>query len=562
MQRRKKKEEILIRTRWRAVIWALGCGLWVLEPALGASLAVNSANSYYVNQANWGSNGLPAQPTAEWRFADGLGYDTSGGVFVNHGSLSLPTGLAILNAPSFAESPLAPHQSALQFNGSTNRLGIDDATVLDCNSEALSIFVIVRAAVAGATNLTIVGKGCEDAVGGAGYSVRLTSSSAVFVASDGTGSPPGTTPSVTSSIAALSGQWIGVGVCFRPATACSLYVNGAYAARNNAGMPALGSLSNSYKVAVGAQYGGARAFTSSIGLVMIWDGVAVTASQMDSLYRALMPNGSSAEPFPSIQSAVRQATAGDVISVASGDYRETVEVTKALTITGIPGQSGMRPTLLGSGLPSAAGVIGLQIGAKVDLGFLDVRGYSAGIGLLADSTSDGSLMHHLTLDSCLTGAKFYGRCDNDTLVNCTIDGAGLAGGFGVRTVESTESGLASLVWLNSIVYDAATGLEVDPEKFSVTADYNGLYGGTTLYSGISAGAHDVQLDPNFRGVGQNDYSLRWGSRMVNQGVLVHSGVYPFNAVQIYPDIGAWELPVGTGRGYEYSWARGAWGERR
>jgi len=520
-----------------------------------ATKHTDAAASYAISSTSWGANGLPARPDAEWRFGGGLAYDTSGGVFINYGQASLATGLTISNGPGLAEGILAPHQSALSFNRATNRLLISNSAVLDCAAESYSVVAVVRAPgspLAGQS--TIASKKETNGVSYPGWEFYFFGSNLLVLMSDGS-----TEPVALTDVSAHFGRWIVAGFSYSQAGVCSLFVNGTYANRLSSG--GFGSLANAKRFNVGTTDNGANPFGETIALLEVWDGTALSAAQMAAVAAALLPEGGSGEPYPSIQSAVQQASSGDTILIAVGSYRETVTVDKSLDYLGSIIRAGSRPTLLGAGLPSSAGTTGLRLQAKSEIGFLNVRGYSSLAGIWADSTSDGSLLHHLTVDSCLEGVRFYGRCDGDSLLNCTIDGASLAGSYGVRTVASSEGGSSPLVWLNNIIYRTGTGLAVDSVKFAVAADYNALFGGTTAYTGISAGSHDLALDPLFLGDKVNDYRLRIGSKLYNRGLLIHSGAPPFDPNQWNPDLGAIESPAGLHPAQVRAWGRSAWGRR-
>jgi len=545
--------------RWASIFGLSLFAALILGPERGfcATICADASRSYYIAASRWGSGGLPVRPDAEWRFGGGLGYDTSGGVFVNYGSANLTTGLSIHNAPALEEGPLAPHQSALTFNRTTNRLLIDAAAPLDCNGEDYTLLAVVRAPDASlGTSDAIASKKEALGAGYPGWAVRFTGAYWYLYLADGS-----TEQNNYASVASLYGDWISIAFSFYHGSYCSLYTNGAYSGRIS--LATLGSLTTGAKLNVGSLGGGGSLFGETIALLQIWDGTALTAAHIAAVQSAQTLSGSAAEPFSSIQAACRCADSGDSILVAPGVYRETIVLVKALdALLGDVSPNQARPMILGAGLPPSAGTIGVAAREKCEIGFLDVRGFSTGVGLLADSTSDEGLYHHLTIDSCLTGVKFYGTCDGDTLANITIDGAGLASGCGVITVASGEAGSAALVWANSIIYGCKTGLSVDAAKFSVEADYNVLYASTSAYSGISPGAHDLALDPNFVGLGANDYSLRCGSKVINQGMLLRNGQPPFESKQWKPDLGAWEFPTGVEPTKNHPWARAAWGGRR
>jgi hypothetical protein len=290
------------------------------------------------------------------------------------------------------------------------------------------------------------------------------------------------------------------------------------------------------KFTIGAENSGGSPtsfFNSDMAWVGIWNGTALIESQRDALYTALMPGGSVASPFPSLQSAVYQAAAGDTILIQPGRYQETVTIAKAFDYVGAATATfGSIPEFFGTNLPTAAGTVGLTNSADNEIGFLDVRGYAAQ-GVLASSTSHGSLFHHLVVDSCLNGVDFDGAASGDSLINCVIDGASLTSATGFR---ATTSSAVTVVVENCIFVNTTTALTKATLQ-TLTEKNNDFYGNTTNYAS-ALNATDLLFPPRFFGL--NDYRVNRASRVLNKGLLIHSGVSPFNYLQGAPDMGVWE----------------------
>ena len=299
----------------------------------------------------------------------------------------------------------------------------------------------------------------------------------------------------------------------------------------------------------------------------VWIGTALAKSQVDSLY-TYRPTGTAAKPYPSIQSAIRQSAnlGRTTISVAKGIYKETVQVTNdSLDILGANSAYGFRPTLYGGDLSEASaiiaastnlGVLGIYYGitpatnGRVSLSNLDIRGYSTAQGIYVDSLADGGRFDHLVLDSCLTGIRFQSDADNDSIFNCTIDGASLASSFGIRAVLTNDFPDGS-VWINNVIVNCASGLR--RTQGTLTANYNVLYGNTANYDSIRASdmgvtvlttifnncANDLLVDPKFKNFAGDDY------RPMNVA-LSKSGLSWWNARSLTPDRGALELILGGG----------------
>lgn len=500
------------------------------DPTYAATVYVDASVNRHFDV--WSVGGLPAQPSAEWRLAssDGIDYDTLGSTgYRNYGSTSLTTSLTDGNRPSLTEGLLQPHQGALAFNGSTNYLFIDDATALDPSNQSYSIAAWVRHPT-GAGSDQIVSKN-QAAGDWPGF----------FFSTDGNGLVNmQVTTTLANSMTATSvgsienSRWSFVCGVYRYQAllddTAECYIDGVM---DGQAVLSIGQTTNTGTFRIG-NYAAADYWEGEIAWVAIWDGTALTPTHIAALYSAMKPTGAVGLPYPTLQSAVYQASAGDTILVNPGRYQETVTIATAFDYIGaVASTFGDMPEFYGKDLPSAAGTVGFTVSADNEVGFVTFRGYTSAQGLLGTATSDGSLFHHLEFDSCLNAVDFDGMASGDSLVNCIIDGASLASATGFR---ATTSSAVTVVVENCIIVSTVTALTKAAAQ-TLTEDHNLFFGNGTNYASSLDGT-DLIGDPTFRG--GNDYRLLPFSPALNNGLVIHSAVTPFSYWQPGPERGVWE----------------------
>ena len=501
----------------------------------GATYYVDAAQVKYIT---WTGLWAYLQPSAEWRLADGVTYDKTAGIYDNYGSTILVAGLTDVNAPSLSEGILSAGQSGLYFDGVNDGLQDATATELDVTTGNFSIAIWARN---GTNNDDRIAKKRGANAGWILQYVDATNTIEIYIqdaAGDDAYCDVASTPGAWEYIVAT---WDGT------LKKADLYVNGSLNTATNTDA-LVGSITNTAAFTV-SQAG--QLFDGDIALVQFWTDRILSTTAVDSLYLAMLPTGSSALPYPNLQTAAYQGSAGDTILLAAGTYRETVSISKAFDYIGASDtRFGGWPVIHGRDIPAAGGTVGITISADNEIGFLEIRGYTAAQGLLATSTSDGSLFHHLVIDSCLNGVDFDGACSGDSLINCTIDGAGLAASTGFRATTSTA---ITVVMLNGIVANCETGI-TKAEAQTLTGNYNDVWNCTTPYSGTTAGANDLAVRPQFRG--GNDY--RPYNTWLRRGIEIHIAAGAFG--QTY--IGAWDV-ISNGRsgwtgGWTAGWERVTW----
>lgn len=546
--------------RWMALVASLAMVLQSV-PAKAATIYTEDGSSYYISA--WATGGLPVQPNVEWRFADGLDYDTLVTIFRNYGSSALPTGLTIVNPSALAEGFLDNDQTGLNFDGINNYLNDASATELAPAGNDFGVFMWVR--WTDVTSNVFASKWSET---DNQREWTLLSHSAfpgqvrVLLSNPGAG----TYKDYVTDLAYNDGKWHLIGFTWI-SDVLVVYVDGALPAVTQLSNGALLTLTTgTARMAVGCYLDAgtpSNLYAGEAAWFGYWEGAGTpTAAQVAQLNTSMRPTGTAAFPYPCLQAAAYEGAAGDTILVNAGTYQETVTIATAFDYVGATTTTfGNWPVLYGASLLAASGTTGLTVTAPIDsfggVGFLDVRGYYSGIGVLGSATSDGSIFHHLVVDSCLNGVDFDGACSGDTLVNVTIDGASLGSSTGFRT---TTSSAVTVVLHNTIIVNTVTGI-TKTAGHTLTGNYNNLFGNTTAYSGTTAGANDLAVAPRFRA--PNDYRPR--NVALKAGLAIHSQVAPFDRIFI----GAWWPEallnqggrVWGGRG-EMKWGRfGDWGGR-
>jgi hypothetical protein len=530
--------------------------MMIMMMVLNCPLSVVNAATGYVSSAMdhrsaiaWGTGGLPDTADVIWWLGDGVDYDTnSTGTFYNYGESDLAAGLSIVNAPGLTENISAPHNSACSFDGTNDMLQVNDAAALSPGAEDFGAFVWVRLPLGGAIDRLIFSNRLS---GSSEWFIAVNSGTAnftVWLSDDGSDDAAHTKKYATTGTY-QDGEWHLAGFTW-VSDVLTIYVDGDEVTVTMVADAAISSIYSSAtaKPTIGARSDGVGAFQGDIGWAAYWEGSHTpTGTEVTFLFDAMSPDGSSGDPYPSIQAAAYQQAAGDTILIETGTYRETVTISKAFDYIG--GQLGSRtggqmPELYGAALPSAAGTVGMTISAKTELGFLDVRGFTTAQGLLADGSSDGSLFHHLVIDSCLTAVNLNGACDNDSLVNCTLDGAGISSSTGVLK----DGAAGTVVVENCLVVNCAVGL--NKSTGTIGGGNNDFFANSADYSGMSALTGDMSFVPHFRG--GNDYRLMPGDRLNELGILIHSGLSGFSGFG-KPAAGAWDsrgmrlYPISRGR---------------
>lgn len=489
---------------------------------IGATRYIDDDAVYYIDWTDEDWSYL--QPSVEWRFADGIDWDTTGaGVYRNYGSMTLGTGLTDVNQPGLTEGIMSPDQAAVHFDGINDRLRVNDLDLLGFDESSFSVIAVIKYESPSYTPICC--KKQSETNTSAGWALWTYGNQILFYVADGT-------DAATASISTSKNAWYFVaGTWDWSQKKATLYINGSSDSDIDASVDAI---TNPYNFKIGLNGASSHYYSGDVALLQIWDSTVLSAAQIDSLYTSLTPTGTYSLPYPSFQSAVQQASTGDTLLMMPGRYRETVLIGKSVVVLSQDLNFGERAELHGSDLPAASGSTGLTIRGAAEVGYIDVRGYcnTVGYGIYADSTSDSSILHHITFDSCRNSIGFFGSAESDSVINCTIDAEGLENSAGIITIDSEETGTFSLVFINNIITRTDTGIIVTA-SFDVETGFNNLWDNCENYSGITPGAGSISLPPSFSGT--DNYQLLPWSRMRERGMNTR-----FNCLGRRVDIGSWE----------------------
>lgn len=120
----------------------------------------------------------------------------------------------------------------------------------------------------------------------------------------------------------------------------------------------------------------------------------------------------------------------------------------------------------------------------------DTGNNGSGAGLALWKCNDVEYVGNV-VENCYRGVTFGNPAEtanvirNNTFINCNV-------GFskvGITTI------LGNLVAKNNLLVNCATAFYFPGANPSITADFNNMYGSTTRYTGISAGANDTIINP-------------------------------------------------------------------
>ncbi len=464
---------------------------------------VSPAADYRINWSGGTWHGVP-EPAAEWYLADGLDWDTTAaGIYRNTGSDALTSGLSDGAQPGLAEGMQAGGQRALSFDGVNDYLTAGDDALFDFGTSDFMVEIWLRTTTT--ATLTswgrhIIGKHDQGVMNAWAVGINKDSASGklCFKASDATTY----LWTVESHAAVNDGRWHHV-VAARDysngATGIRLYLDGSL---DSAGTQITGSISNNFALVLGADHGGNQGqFCGEIGLARIYR-FTFTGSidaLVDSLYEA-RPDGSEAAPYPSAQGAVWQAAADDVLRLAPGYYLETLEIGQNLTLTAARTGFGFRPVFVGSGLPPAAGIVGLTADQGIAVSCCNFRGYAqtGGVGIEVIEAADPSLFEYITFDSCLVGITITGDADGDTVRCCDFLGWSMAGSKGVVLNDGLAADFYEVAVLGDLFHSIDIGLACGTWAMPACAD-NDFFEVGTAYIGCAPPGDDQWLPPRFRG---------------------------------------------------------------
>jgi len=151
----------------------------------------------------------------------------------------------------------------------------------------------------------------------------------------------------------------------------------------------------------------------------------------------------------------------------------------------------------------AASCIGMNMGLNNPLAFgCYVHGCTTGI----KSTGSGATIINNIVSACTTAislqtTSLLGFC----ISNNTLFGAETPAGTGID--GSTATAPARSIFLNNIIYGFVTGVNWQASTPENWWDYNDFFNNTTNRTNVTAGPHDVAIDPGFTSSAGGDFSI-------------------------------------------------------
>ena len=233
-------------------------------------------------------------------------------------------------------------------------------------------------------------------------------------------------------------------------------------------------------------------------------------------------------PYPTIQSAVNVAQAGDTVMVAAGVYREHVEINTSLYLLGedmfttIIDAYGSYQCVL---IPNVANSYGKISGFTMMNSGIGIQGNNyAGSGVCVNTQGTGSweICWNIFKDNPDLGILSF---DGGTVERNIFENNGYTGNYrraimassnSHLTVENndfrsnnvgiyTHSAASSIIAKNNIITDNTYGIQMNIANYTI--QYNDVWSNGTNYSGCTPGIGDISADPLYVGGFPFDYHL-------------------------------------------------------
>lgn len=181
----------------------------------------------------------------------------------------------------------------------------------------------------------------------------------------------------------------------------------------------------------------------------------------------------------------------------------------------------------------AASCIGLKLGSYGELVYANyIHGCTVGINQRVTTGGTSITFTNNLVTACTTAMQFNANGVNGMYVtNNTFYGASSPTGTGLD--GSTSTAPTDSFFENNIIYGFATGANWQAAQSTNIWDYNDFYNNTTDRTNVTAGAHDLTVDPQFTNAASGDFSI--GTNLKAKG---NPGVFPGATTTGYIDTGA------------------------
>lgn len=265
-------------------------------------------------------------------------------------------------------------------------------------------------------------------------------------------------------------------------------------------------------------------------------------------------DGTSGNPFASIQHAVDQSGPDDTVAVAAGTYDENVECSHSLYFHGedaattIIDAGGLKKALWIRNAPNTHGEISgftlTNSGAGSTDGWLN-----AGLVVESDGTGNWLVFNNISTGNAESGiiTTDAGRIERNVVSQCGSGGILVTTNAAItinqNVIHSCGSGLVadaattSVSAMNNIISEnTLAGIDI-AGGVTYSANYNDVWNNSPNYT-ITPGANDISLDPMFIGGLPFDYGINCESPCIDagdpgfpldpDGTTADMGVYPYD----------------------------------
>jgi hypothetical protein len=242
--------------------------------------------------------------------------------------------------------------------------------------------------------------------------------------------------------------------------------------------------------------------------------------------------------YPTIQSGVNAASAGDTVMVAAGTYFENVQINISLYLLGEDMYTttidamGMNQGVLVPGVSGSYGKISGFTLTNSGVGIQPTGYAGAGIALNTGGSGNWEICWNYFYENPDNGYMSY---DGGSVYRNIFEYNGWTGSYKHGIFASSNSNLhvynndfrdnyngiythpaaTSLMFENNIVTDNGTGVSMGIAAY--TLQYNDVWNNTTNYVTCSPGTGDISADPSYVGGAPFDYHLTAGSPCIDAG---------------------------------------------
>jgi outer membrane protein assembly factor BamB len=207
-------------------------------------------------------------------------------------------------------------------------------------------------------------------------------------------------------------------------------------------------------------------------------------------------------PATNLRNALGDAVSGDVITLGAGTFHlsETARVGAGVTVRGA---GAGRTTLDGTGLAIGVSFSGTDPGRATVLDQATVTGAATCVAVGGDAMNVE--LTHLVVRDCATTGISVAAGGGAAIANATLVGNGTGvDSAGVATIK------------NSLVTGNDVGLEGESAQ-ALASSHDDLFGNTTAYQGVAAGAADLATPVTFVDPAGHDFLLSGPQPSTDQG---------------------------------------------